>query len=522
MTYLNLIQCFSLVLLFLATLIGATTSDISWWCNQTPYPKQCIDFMSAHRGSVNLVPHRKSEFVKMAARVAADRAYVTMAHIHGLGSKCRNKRELSAWADCLKLYQTSVIQINSTIDPTIKKTPTDIETWLSAALTNIVTCRNGFVELGETGNILPLASDNNVTKLVSNTLALANNSTGNQTSSSSGDEFPTWVTPGDRKLLQSSASPVPNLVVAKDGSGNFNTIKAALDAAATRNGNGRFVIRIKPGVYAENVDIGSNLKNIMLLGDSLRTTIITGSRSVDGGFTTFNSATVAVVGTGFIAQGITFQNTAGPQNHQAVALRSGADLSVFYRCSFEGYQDTLYVHSQRQFYRECYIYGTVDFIFGNAAVVFQNCMIYARKPLAQQKNTVTAQGRTDPNQNTGISIHNSRIMAAPDLVPVVGSFQTFLGRPWKQYSRTILLQCFLDSLVDPAGWLAWDGNFALNTLDYGEYKNFGPGSSTSRRVNWAGYEVITNVSKASQFTVANFIAGQSWLPATNVPFTSGL
>ncbi|KAJ0772167.1 putative pectinesterase [Helianthus annuus] len=193
-----------------------------------------------------------------------------------------------------------------------------------------------------------------------------------------------------------------------------------------------------------------------------------------------------VTGSGFIARGITFRNTAGPQNHQAVALRSGSDLSVFYRCGFEGYQDTLYVHSQRQFHKECYIYGIVDFIFGNAAVVFQNCMIYGRPPMTSKKITITAHGRTDSNQNIGISIQNSRIMAASDLKPVLGSFKTFLGRPWKQYSRTFFLKNYMDSLMDPAGWLEWDANFALNTLYYGEYRNTGPGSSTSRSVKWRG------------------------------------
>ena len=229
-----------------------------------------------------------------------------------------------------------------------------------------------------------------------------------------------------------------------------------------------------------------------------------------------------MTGQGFIARGITFRNTAGPSNHQAVALRSGADLSVFYRCGFEGYQDTLYVHSQRQFYKECYIYGTVDFIFGNAAVVFQNCMIYARKPIIGQQNTVTAQGRTDSNQNTGISIHDSRVMAASDLIPVLSSVKTYLGRPWKEYSRTVYLQTYLDTLVDPAGWLEWNGNFALSTLYYGEYKNIGPRSSTSQRVKWGGYHVITSASVASQFTVENLIGGKSWLPATGVPFVAGL
>ncbi|KAJ8421015.1 hypothetical protein Cgig2_001778 [Carnegiea gigantea] len=198
------------------------------------------------------------------------------------------------------------------------------------------------------------------------------------------------------------------------------------------------------------------MNNIMLVGDGMGKTIITGSKSVGGGSTTFNSATFAVTGDGFIARDITFRNTAGPQNHQAVALRVGSDLSVFYQCSIEGYQDTLYVHSQRQFFRQCNIYGIVDFIFGNAAVVLQNCNIYARKPMTSQKNTVTAQGRIDPNQDMGIVIHNSQILASLDLKPVTKNFPTYLGRPWKQYSRTVVMQTFLDGLINPAGWLEWD------------------------------------------------------------------
>ncbi|KAK7858762.1 pectinesterase 2 [Quercus suber] len=228
-----------------------------------------------------------------------------------------------------------------------------------------------------------------------------------------------------------------------------------------------------------------------------------------------------VVGDGFIAQDITIRNTAGAANQQAVALRSGSDLSVFYRCSLEGYQDTLYVHSQRQFYRECDIYGTVDFIFGNAAVVLQNCNIYARYP-PNKTNTLTAQGRTDPNQNTGISIHDCTVKAASDLMASQNSVTTYLGRPWKEYSRTVFMKTYLDSLIAPAGWMEWSGNFALNTLYYGEYANTGPGSSTANRVNWSGYHVITSASVASQYTVANFISGGSWLPATNVPYTADL
>jgi pectinesterase len=219
---------------------------------------------------------------------------------------------------------------------------------------------------------------------------------------------------------------------------------------------------------------------------------------------------------------MTFENTAGPQKHQAVALRVGADRSIVYRCSIKGYQDTLYVHSLRQFYREVDIYGTVDFIFGNAAVVIQNSNILARRPMRQQKNTITAQGRTDPNQNTGISIHNCWVSAAPDLQAVKGSIKTYLGRPWKQYSRTVFIQSILDDLIDPAGWFEWQGNFALRTLCYVEYMNIGAGAGTSRRVRWRGFHAIKSATEAARFTVGQLISGNLWIPATRIAFTAGL
>lgn len=230
----------------------------------------------------------------------------------------------------------------------------------------------------------------------------------------------------------------------------------------------------------------------------------------------------AATGAGFIARDMTFENWAGPSKHQAVALRVGADHGVVYRCNIIGYQDTLYVHSQRQFFRECDIYGTVDFIFGNAAVVFQNCTMYARKPMALQKNTVTAQNRKDPNQNTGISIHACRILPTGELAAVKGSFPTYLGRPWKLYSRTVYMLSYMGDHIHPRGWLEWNATFALDTLYYGEYMNYGPGGAVGQRVHWPGYRVITSVVEATRFTVGRFIYGSSWLPSTGVAFLAGL
>jgi pectinesterase len=143
--------------------------------------------------------------------------------------------------------------------------------------------------------------------------------------------------------------------------------------------------------------------------------------------------------------------------------------------------------------------------------VLQSCNLYARCPLPNQKNIYTAQGRTDPNQNTGISIQNCKIATALDLAAVQSSFRTYFGRPWQHHTRTVFMQSELDSVVDPAGWLEWNGNFTLDTLYYGEYQNTGPGADTSKRVAWKGYRVINNTSEASAFMAGLFIDGDIWL-----------
>ncbi|GFP97961.1 probable pectinesterase/pectinesterase inhibitor 60 [Phtheirospermum japonicum] len=419
-------------------------------------------------------PGSIEDFRTMTIQAALERAVEAQAKARNLPGRCRSKRKTIVYRDCNNLIDNTILQLNVTlqsIQTNTSFTDFDAQTWLSTALTNIEICRSGSRDL----NDLQLAARANV-------------------------------------------------VVSKDGRGGFRSIQAAINyATARRVGNGRVVVYVKRGVYRENILISRTMNKVMLVGDGLRYTVVTGGRSVSAGFTTYSSATVGIDGIGFIARGITFRNTAGPQRGQAVALRSASDLSVFYACGFEGYQDTLFVHAQRQFYKSCYIYGTIDFIFGNAAVVFQNCMIYVRRPLFGQANIITAQGRGDPFQNTGISIHNCRIMPAADLRPVVRSFKTFLGRPWQQYSRTVIMKSFIDGFVSAEGWSEWeDSSFALSTLYYGEYNNFGPGGSTRNRVRWPGYHVITSSNVASRFTVASLIAGRAWLPSTGVPFTAGL
>ncbi|KAJ9168119.1 hypothetical protein P3X46_019681 [Hevea brasiliensis] len=319
-------------------------------------------------------------------------------------------------------------------------------------------------------------------------------SSGRKPEEENGIKWPQWMSAGDRRLLQ-ARDVTPNVVVAADGSGHYLTVGEAVAAAPAGSGS-RYIIRIKAGVYRENVEVPSGKTNIMFVGDGRTTTIITGNRNVADGCTTFKSATVAAVGDGFMARDITFQNTAGPSKYQAVALH------------------TLYVHTLRQFYVQSIIIGSVDFIFGNEAAVFQDCDIHARLPNPSQKNMVTAQGREDPYQNTSIVIQNCRIGATQDLEAAKDSFQSYLGRPWLQYSRTVIMRTDKSDIIDPAGWFEWDGDFALDTLFYREHQNTGAGTNTANR----GYKVMTSASEALPFTAENFIDGSNWLPSTGFPY----
>ncbi|PUZ73346.1 hypothetical protein GQ55_2G467400 [Panicum hallii var. hallii] len=449
-------------------------------------------------------------------------------------------RDRLALSDCLELFGRTLGQLGTAADElsagnrTAEGSIAGVQTVLSAALTNQYTCLEGFAgpSASEDGRVRPYIQGRiyHVAHLVSNSLAMLRRLPQRRRRREALEGygrvrrgFPSWVSAGDRRrLLQQQAGAAPaDLVVAKDGSGNFTTVGEAV-AAAPNNSEARFVIYIKAGGYFENVEVGAEKTNLMFVGDGMWKTVIKASRNVADNSTTFRSATLAVVGTGFLARDLTVENAAGPSKHQAVALRVNADLAAFYRCSFAGYQDTLYAHSLRQFYRDCDVYGTVDFVFGDAAVVLQGCSLYARRPDPGQKNVVTAQGREDPNQNTGIVVQGGKVAAAADLIPVLANFSSYLGRPWKLYSRAVFVQTKIEGLIHPRGWLEWNGSFALDTLYYAEYMNRGPGANTSARVAWPGYHVLTNATVAANFTVLNFIQGDLWLNSTSFPYTLGL
>merc|ERR1712137_1484728 len=317
----------------------------------------------------------------------------------------------------------------------------------------------------------------------------------------------------------------PNVTVAKDGSGNFSTINDAIRNIPLKH-DGRYVIYIKEGIYNEAVNLTSAYANITVYGDGPKKTIVTGNKNVKDGTKTSHTATFVASGDGFMAIDMGFHNTAGPEKHQAVALRVQADRSIFLNCRMEGYQDTLYAQTHRQYYRSCVIAGTVDFIFGDAAAIFQNCVLVVRRPLDNQQNIVTAQGRTSPRETTGFVLHHCRFTADSKLVPDKDKIPSYLGRPWKEYSRTVIMESDIGDFIHKDGYMPWNGDFALKTLFYAEYNNKGPGADTSARVQWPGFKVISNRTEAAGFTPEVFIQGRDWIKRTGgaapVPVHLGL
>ncbi|CAA3000425.1 pectinesterase-like [Olea europaea var. sylvestris] len=338
------------------------------------------------------------------------------------------------------------------------------------------------------------------------------------------DGYPTWFRAADRKLLAAhqKGGVAPNAVVAKDGSGQFKTVAAAI-AAYPKNFKGRYTIYVKAGVYEEFITIDKKKPNVFIYGDGPGKTIITGKRNYGiMKIGTMNTATFSAVGQGFIARGLTFRNDAGPDGHQAVALRVQSDMSAIFDCSIEGYQDTLYYHAFRQFYRNCVISGTVDFIFGTGDAVIQNSLIIVRKPNANQQNTITADGREVARGTNGLVLQNCRIVPEKELFPLRFQIPTYLGRPWKANALTVVMQSELGDLIRPEGWMIWAGASYHQTCEFYEFANRGPGSITNKRSKEFKHFEVLNAGQAAKYTPGQFLSGFQWLKNTGAPFQLGL
>ncbi|GER55129.1 plant invertase/pectin methylesterase inhibitor [Striga asiatica] len=427
--------------------------------------------------------------------------------------------------------QASVSMVGDSDLHTIEDREHELLSWMSAVYSLQTTCRDqidnpGYKSAVENGMLNATQLTHNAVNILadmSQLLTLFNVQPKRRRLLAS-DGYPKWFSAADRKLLaRNSGAPRPNVVVAKDGSGQFKTIGQAVAAHPGAKHQGRFVIYVKAGIYNEQVIVDKSKVNLYMYGDGIDRTIVTGSKNYGKqGTKTMHTATFANEAPGFVARAMTFKNMAGPEGHQAVAFRSLGDKAAIFDCSFEGNQDTLYYQSYRQFYRNCRIYGTVDFIFGKGEAVIQDSEIIVRRPMPGQFNTVTADGREIRKGSNGLIIHNSRITADKYLHPIRFQVKTYLGRPWTEESLTVIMQSDLGDLIRPEGWKLWDGASNHKTCQVLEYANRGPGSLTRRRDRQFSHFKVLNTAEASRYTPGVFLAGGQWLPETGVPHNLNL
>ena len=281
----------------------------------------------------------------------------------------------------------------------------------------------------------------------------------------------------------------------------FPTIQMALDHASQPGPGGRLYIQIAPGVYHERVIVTQNRPRTTMLGMGANPedVVITASQNATTAGGTFFSSTVEIYGTEFEADNLTFENAAG-HTGQAVAITVRSDRSIFKKCRFLGDQDTLFADFGRQYYVNAYIQGGVDFIFGNAAAVFEDSEIHIIRP-----GYLTAQSRTAPDQPTGFVFLHARITAAD-----LDGRDFFLGRPWRPYSRVIFLDSEMPASLDPQGWSPWSKDSSLQNAFYAERASSGPGARIQSRLS--GTHQLS-ASEGTQFMPRKFLAGSDhWNP----------
>jgi len=267
--------------------------------------------------------------------------------------------------------------------------------------------------------------------------------------------------------------------VASDGSGDFVSMQEAFNSIPQGNTK-RVTIRIRPGIYREKLFLDSTKQNISLEGeDAARTVLVyadhTGKISPGGDtINTYTSQSFFIGGDGFRARNISFANDAGFNAGQAVAIHVRADRCAFFQCHFTGFQDVLFLSAagKRQYFEDCYIEGTTDFIFGASTAWFENCLINSKK------NSHITAASTPMDQSFGF-VFNRCTLIADSLVDRVS-----LGRPWRPYASVVYLYTEMGKHITPAGWDNWKNVANEKTARYAEYKSAGPGGLSSLRHSW--------------------------------------
>ena len=303
------------------------------------------------------------------------------------------------------------------------------------------------------------------------------------------------------------------IVVSKDGKGDFKTIQEAINSA--ENGTStRTKILIKAAVYKEKIIIPDTKGAILMEGENPENTIITyddfaskkNSEGKDIGTT--NSSTIFIYSNDFTAKNISFENSSGKVG-QAVAVLTSGDRIAFENCKFLGNQDTLYLKGvqdlenktkpSRNYFKNCYIEGTTDYIFGAGTAVFEDCTIYSK----ESASYVTAASTPQENEFGFVFIQSKIIGNAKEN-------SVYLGRPWRPFAKTVYIDCKLNSTIKPEGWHNWSKPEAEKTTFYAEYNSKGAGANIAKRVSWS-HQLTKEESK--KYTSQNILKGNdNWNP----------
>lgn len=295
------------------------------------------------------------------------------------------------------------------------------------------------------------------------------------------------------------------LVVARDGTGEFRTVNEAVEVCRAFMDYHK-VIYVKDGVYKEKVIIPSWLTNIEICGQSVDKTIITYDDHANIRMTetnkpmgTFRTYTVKVQGSRITFKNITIENNSARLG-QAVALHTEGDRLVFIGCRLLGHQDTVYtgVAGTRLYFKDCYIEGTTDFIFGPSTAWFENCTIHSKA------NSFVTAASTPADVQYGYVFNKCRLTVAD------GINKVYLGRPWRPYAYTLFMNCELGGHIQPKGWHNWGKESNEKTARYLEYNNTGAGANVKERAQWSHQ---LSKKEAAQVTLNNvFKQDNTWIP----------
>lgn len=288
------------------------------------------------------------------------------------------------------------------------------------------------------------------------------------------------------------------LFVSRDGTAEFRNIDDAIEVCRAFMEYHK-VIFVKKGTYKEKLIIPSWLTNIEICGEDRDQTIITYDDHANiklpttgKPMSTFRTYTLKIEGTNITLKNITIENNAARLG-QAVALHTEGDKLLFINCRFLGHQDTIYtgVGGTRLYFKDCYIEGTTDFIFGPSTAWFENCTIKSKA------NSYVTAASTPADQSYGYIFNHCKLIADN------GIDKVYLGRPWRPYAYTIFMNCELGKHIRPEGWHNWGKKDNESTARYLEYNNMGEGTDKSNRAAWAKQLSKKEAQKITPETVFN-------------------